>query len=361
MFETESIPNIMPLGHAANAIALPDDRLLLTWYCGSYEGGEDQRIAMTVRRRDSTWEPSRALVRRFDYQGDQWVPEIGVPAIGPGGDLRLYFWACPLSTFRLCPNRGQIRLSGGTGGGSFMPFPIVPFESPVWARDISTSQLFQAPLSPDFTLGTIRPLWEERGLVIMGTLRRLQSGRYVLPYHTERKEAWFHSRFLVSDTRMESWESRGDSHASPGCLEPGIVQLPSGRIVCYMRHGGFDGHIWRSVSDDECLNFSPPERTNLRNPHAGTDVALSSTSGRLLVAFNDSYQLRVPLSVGISHDEGATFCVRDVEAKLGSFAYPKLLQTRDGIWHLFYSWNYLNIQHAWFDENWLEGGRQTIG
>ena len=78
-------------------------------------------------------------------------------------------------------------------------------------------------------------------------------------------------------------------------------------------------------------------------------------------SFNDSYAERVPLSVGISGDEGNTLQVRDIEVKNGIYGYPKLLQTRDGLWHLFYSQNYHHIEHVSFDEDWLLSGRRVIG
>ncbi|MCK4826620.1 exo-alpha-sialidase, partial [bacterium] len=44
---------------------------------------------------------------------------------------------------------------------------------------------------------------------------------------------------------------------------------------------------WRSISTDEGRTFSQPELTNLRNPNAGVHLTMS-TSGRLLLAYNDS-------------------------------------------------------------------------
>jgi predicted neuraminidase len=52
--------------------------------------------------------------------------------------------------------------------------------------------------------------------------------------------------------------------------------------------------------------------------------------------------------------------MRDVESRGGAYAYPKLLQDSSGLWHLFYSHDYSHIQHAWFDEDWLEEGRQVL-
>jgi predicted neuraminidase len=100
--------------------------------------------------------------------------------------------------------------------------------------------------------------------------------------------------------------------------------------------------------------------TNLRNPGSGVDVA-SSNSGRLLLVYNDSEQLRTPLTLGISPDEGRTWLTHDVEAGPGEFSYPKLLQTRDGLWHLFYTYQRTHIQHLAFAEGFFAGGRKAPG
>lgn len=359
-FSTEAMSNVMPFGHAANAVEVSGGDIFVTWYCGSHEGGEDQRIVGTVRKPNGQWHAVRTIVKRFDYGGDTWVPEIGVPVPAPDGGLRLFFWACPLSTFQLVQNPGVIRISGGWGGGSWFPYPTVEYKAPIWRREIPDSRVFVVRLGPDYQAGTPELFVEERGLVIMGAARRLKSGQWLLPYHTERKECWFRTRFFVSDENQERWESRGDIFAEPGCLEPVVVQISSGDILCYMRHGGFNGHIWRAVSADAGRTFSEPVRTNLRNPHAGIDIGVSKTSNRLLIVYNDSYAQRTPLSVGISSDGGKIFRMRDVESHGGAYAYPKLLQDSSGLWHLFYSHDYSHIQHAWFDEDWLEEGRQVL-
>lgn len=363
MFETEPIQNIMPFGHAANAIELKDGWIFVTWYCGSYEGALDQRIAGAVRDQDGTWSPAKTVVGRFEFGGDEWVPEIGVPLQGPRGETRLYFWAVPVSSgFKLISNPCYVRVVGGAGPGAYTAGQTTRFQTPVFTRDISTSRLFFSILSSDLVAEHFQVFWPEKGLTVMGAALRLQSGRWLLPYDTwGQSECRNHTRFLVSDKNLEAWETRGDVFAEPGCVEPSVVQLPSGDVLCYMRRRGKDGHIWHAVSFDECKTFSGPFLTNLRNPDAGVDISLSRSSGRLLIAYNDSYRQRVPLCVGISSDQGQTWRVCDIESDVGSFAYPKLLQARDGIWHLFYSYDYRHIQHTWFEEDWLEGGRRVLG
>jgi predicted neuraminidase len=140
-----------------------------------------------------------------------------------------------------------------------------------------------------------------------------------------------------------------------------VVELAGGDILCYMRHGSPGGHVWRSRSKDEGHTWSPPELTNLRNPCSPIALAVSADSGRLIIAYNDSYRLRTPLCVGVSNDYGRTWHVRDIESGPGEYSYPQLIQTPDGQWHVFYCRNLQFIQHGWFDEQWLEHGRQVIG
>jgi hypothetical protein len=363
MLGTEAIENIMPLGHAPNAIELDDGRIFVTWFCASYEGAQDERLAGALRSQDGIWSPTHTVVDRFESQGEDWVPGTGVPLQGPEGEIRLYFSAFPVSSgFKLISNPCYVRIVGGAGPGAYTRGETICFQTPALTKDISTSRLFFTILRSDLALGAPQLFWPDMGLLLMGAALRLQSGRWLLPYHTwGRSDCPNHSRFFISDENLENWETRGDLFAEPGCVEPSVVQFPSGDILCFMRRRGKDGHIWQAVSSDGCETLAGPFRTNLRNPDAGVDIALSGLSGRLLVAYNDSYRQRVPLCVGVSSDRGRTWRVRDVESDAGNFAYPKILQSRDGIWHLFYSYDYRHIQHAWFDEGWLEGGRRVFG
>ena len=84
-------------------------------------------------------------------------------------------------------------------------------------------------------------------------------------------------------------------------------------------------------------------------------------SGRLLILYNDSHQLRTPLTLGISEDEGITFNTRDIETGVGAFSYPKLHQTNDGIWRAMYTYQRDCIAEVCFDEEWLLDGRKVIG
>lgn len=357
---TAKIANLMPFGHAPNVYQVPDGRFVLTWFAGSHEGAEDQRIAIATRTDSRDWSPPVALLGRFQHAGDEWVPETSLVLPGRSHGLRLVFWACPVSRFRLIDNPVYLRRDGGWGGGSWFAYTEVPVAERIWTRDIAASALFIADFDDSLGLRDIRFLVPERGLVLYGRAVPLRSGEWLIPYHTEGTEDRLHSRFMVYSPESNEVSSVGDLFEAPGCIEPVVAELTDGSLVCFMRHAGFDGHIWRSDSASGPTGFQQPTATFLRNPNAGVDAAVSRTSGRLLLAFNDSYRLRTPLCVGISADNGISFRVQDIRSDYAAYGYPKILQDADGEWHLFYSRNYGHIEHTMLDEDWLLAGRPVL-
>lgn len=349
---SETIENIRPHGHACNVLEYPEGSLLLAWYCGSYEGAEDQKIAAAIRAPDGKWRPTKIIQRNFPYKNDMWIPEIPVPMLNPAGETVLYFFASPMSSFSL---RRAARM-----------IPVYPPDfyddtrGPLWIRSVHEGKLFRTTLTDNKTQNPTCLF--EKPLRVYGAPLHLKSGRWIMPCHSgEVYVGELHTHFLISDDDQESWRMTGDVYSHPGCNEATIVQLPEGQILCYMRYGARGGgHIWRSISRDQGRTWSPPKQTNLRNPHSGVDIKLGA-SNRLLIAYNDSYLRRTPLCVGISEDLGKTFCVRDIEMQPGEYSYPKLLQTSNGLWHLFYTYNRTGIKHVWFEEEWLMKGREVLG
>jgi predicted neuraminidase len=89
------------------------------------------------------------------------------------------------------------------------------------------------------------------------------------------------------------------------------------------------------------------------------------------VIYNDTEQGRHSLAVSISQDEGKTFkWTRHLEYKEpgqgGSFSYPSIIQTRDGLLHATYTYNNVGqpdarengktIKHAAFNKAWVMQG-----
>ena len=85
--------------------------------------------------------------------------------------------------------------------------------------------------------------------------------------------------------------------------------------------------------------------TDLPNPDAGTD-AVSLRDGRFLLVYNHTPQGRSPLNVAVSKDGLAWTPLLTLENGDGEFSYPAVIQTRDGLVHLTYTWNRTRIKHV---------------
>ena len=369
-FETaELIENVRAWAHTANAVALPDGGLFLVWSAGQFEGAEDMVVAGARMDKDGKWGKAHVVVDRFDLNGETWIPWCPTVLQAADGSLHVFFMGNPRS------------------GHVFCPYPVSTVRAAWMLGDDRANRMFHARLR-DFKCEKVEMLLpEEQGVNTQGRPLHLRSGGWAVPFDSMTTQ---HQHFLILDEQVRFVEKRGDLFCPPGSLEPSVVQLPDGDVICYLRYcprdgdwyGGLvkdaktpHGHVWKTVSHDECRTFSEPVSTNLRNPNAGIDIALSRSSGRFLITYNDSYTLRLPLCVGISDDLGRTFRVRDVEAGLAEpyyawpfanymrncHAYPKLIQTPNGIWHLFYSHRMECIKHVWFEEAALEGGRKVMG
>lgn len=338
---------------------------MVVFSAGQFEASEDMVIACAVRNVDGSWQKTRVLLDRFEMDGETYIPWCPSILLADDGDLHLFFMGNALSGYEFDPQPHSTMFA-------------------CWLQlDDNAIRMFHARVH-DLACGPPRLLLpDDRRINVQGRPLQLPGGEWVVPIDDMGTR---HSHFVVFDRKLERYEKRGDLYADPGVLEPSLVRLPDGGILCYVRFFppwnwnkvpiGLEqhGYIFRATSSDECRTWSTPIETELPNPNSGIDINLGR-SGRLLLAYNSSHALRLPLCVGISDDLGRTFRVRDVETGLtdprytwrfGNYeinchCYPKLHQTKDGIWHLFYSHRYDCIKHVWFEESWLEGGRKVFG
>ncbi len=351
MIIRQSLPVVRPRAHSVNLLEYRDGKVLVTWFAGTSEGAEDQvGVGQHFDPVRSEWGEPFIMTRAFDYGGDRWLTEQICPIENASGETIVYTWAAPFSTFRL--HQDGVR----------------------WTRRISDNRPFRFRWSDgkvcDLECLSGQLGLTEQGIVFQGRplLRNPAAGLaggWLFPYHTERQPLMFHSRFLLlKGDGMTVEPNETDLYHPPGCLEPALAHLDSERWLCYMRYGQRgDGYVWRSESGDGGRTFTNPVLTNLRNPHSAIDIAYDPERQQLLIAYNDSHGQRIPLTLGVSEDEGQTFYTRDVEVTgdAAGFSYPKLYQGPDKRWHLFYTHQRTHIEHVEFDVDWLLSGRKEIG
>lgn len=351
MSKRESLPAIRPYAHSVNLLEYTDGRLLVTWASGTVEGAEDQvGVGCTYDAHTDKRSAPVVIIQSFEYAHERWVTEEMCLVETETGETIVYTWASPFSSFR----------STKEGPCSY------------WIRSLREGRPFRfrwdGQQARDIECLSGRAGLPEQGFINQGQplLRDPEAGPaggWLIPYHTESRESMLHSRFLFVDSDGLGLETTTtDLYEAPGCSEPALARLDKNNWLCYMRYGKQGaGYIWRSESTDGGRTFTKPVLTNLRNPDSAVDIAFDADKGYFLIAYNDSHSLRTPLTLGISSDKGQTFRTQDVETTAGEYSYPKVHQSRDGRWHLFYTYQRTHIEHVQFNTEWLLAGRKVVG
>ena len=147
-------------------------------------------------------------------------------------------------------------------------------------------------------------------------------------------------------------------------IQPSFARRKDGTIVAFMRDNGFPHFVRVSESRDGGMSWGPVDALDIRNPGSSVET-LVLRSGRWLLVGNDTFQGRHRLTVFLSEDEGRTWpvsrSVEKVEENKGNFSYPSVIQARDGMIHLTYSWRQdgtegSSIKHVCFNEDWIAAG-----
>lgn len=200
------------------------------------------------------------------------------------------------------------------------------------------------------------------GSMVRGKPIALNDGDYLLPMYDEKgsdKEALDASTasyFLRYSPKDNTWTPTNKIHSKIGNLQPQVVQISDDHLVCWLRRGGgygpkYHGYIQKSESHDGGHTWSEAVDTDMVNPNAAVDV-VRTPEGHIILAYNDNPLERTPLTIAVSLDDGKTFPhKRNIGGGDNTFAYPYMIQTKDGKIHVIYTTNErTTIMHAVFDE-----------
>ncbi|MFO0948484.1 MAG: exo-alpha-sialidase [Planctomycetota bacterium] len=147
-----------------------------------------------------------------------------------------------------------------------------------------------------------------------------------------------------------------------GNLQPAPALLTDDYLVAYCRrrgdYGSADGRIVARIARRQ-QDVEPRNETDFPNPDAAVDFHRLK-SGNLLLVYNDNLGDRTPLTVALSTDGDKTYPHRrDIATGDHDFAYPFVIQTRDGKIHIVYTRDARSvIMHAIFDESAILGHKK---
>jgi predicted neuraminidase len=125
-----------------------------------------------------------------------------------------------------------------------------------------------------------------------------------------------------------------------------------GKLQALMRSR--QGKIVESWSDDNGKTWGKLSATALPNPNSGID-GVTLKDGRHLLVYNHvppgNARARSPLNVAISEDGKTWKAALTLETFLpgAEYSYPAVIQTRDGLVHVAYTWKRNKIKHVVID------------
>jgi hypothetical protein len=165
----------------------------------------------------------------------------------------------------------------------------------------------------------------------------LSSGRIILPLYSDGYNL---SICAISDDDGESWKA-SKPIVGRGPIQPALEVRKNGDIVAYMRDSGnAPARVHKSISKDNGESWSYTVKTDIPN-EASVEI-LKLKDGRWAFLGNDINDGRYRVVLMLSDDEGETwkwkeYLENDNKQGGGSYSYPSLIQTADGLLHITYS------------------------
>jgi predicted neuraminidase len=142
-------------------------------------------------------------------------------------------------------------------------------------------------------------------------------------------------------------------------IQPTVLRMGGDKLGMLCRDGQNDGRVWQTWSQDAGKTWSPFEASMLPNPNSGID-AVTLTDGRHLLVYNHtvrggpSPRGRELLGIGVSTDGRDWQAALTLEQSRGEYSYPAVIQSRDGLIHVVYTWNRKRVRHVVIDPKKLE-------
>lgn len=293
--------------HASTIVQTRKGTLLAAWFGGPREGDPGVGVWLS-RREDGGWTKPVEVAdgdRPDAKQQPCWNPVLFQPKDGP---LMLFY------KVGLNPRvwRGMLTTSDDDGV--------------MWSP--------AAPL-PDGFLGPIKnkPV-------------QLPDGAVLCPSSTE--DAGWRAHFERTDDKARDWSKTDPLNDGKeiAAIQPTILSHADGRLQALGRSR--QGKIWQAWSKDGGKTWGAMELTGLPNPNSGID-AVTLADGRQLLVYNHTTKDRSPLNVAVSDDGKTWKAALALETETGEYSYPAVIQDRDGVIHITYTWKRERIKHVVVD------------
>jgi predicted neuraminidase len=327
-FVTENSPT--PSVHAPAVAELSDGTILSVWYGGEREGAGD--VALYSSRLEPTVQSWTDPVKTLDRQ--RVSDDLGVHirklgnAVLLGGenmDVWMFFVTTSIGGW----STSSINMTRSSDGGKS------------WGK---MKRLVTSPFLNLSTLTKGHPFFYKDGTIGLPVYHEL-AGKF--------------AELLRVDTKGEVYEKIRMTKGRHK-IQPDLAVIGDDLMLAVLRDSSPERNLFQMTSTDSGKNWSELRDTYLPNPDAA--VSIAGTSKGLVLAYNDSAEHRNPLSLAFSDDQGKSWKkIADIETSelrednnKDEFSYPYIIQSRDGNYHLVYTWKRQQVAYASFNKAWID-------
>lgn len=240
-------------------------------------------------------------------------------------------------------------------GGALLLFYKVGPSPQTWWGELITSKdhgkTWSAPQRlPEDILGPVKnkPVLLKDGTLLCPSSTEVTSGNG-WRMHFEMTKDW---------GKTWSITEKIDTASAVNAIQPSVLFHKGGRLQLLARSK--DDGVVSSWSDDNGVSWSELEKEVLPNPNSGTD-AVTLRNGTQLLIYNHVGKTgnqwggkRSPLNLAISKDGISWKNVVTLESENGEFSYPAIIQGKDGLVYISYTWNRQKIKFVIVDPAKLE-------
>ncbi|KAA6440475.1 exo-alpha-sialidase [Dyadobacter flavalbus] len=334
--------------HGSSLVSLPNGDFLVAWFQGSGERTADDVMIMGSRLRKGSKNWSEPFVMA-DTPG---IPDCN-PVLFMNADKKLFLvwiavqanaWEQSILRFRTSTDYSNSEAPRWNWQDNILLKPDDRFAEEVEKKfkELPESTLGWAGYAPKYDQMIIEASKDARKRSI-GWMTRIkpllmENGRIVLPLYSD---GYNFSITAISEDHGSTWKP-GLPIVGRGPIQPAIIQSRTGNLVAYMRDSG-DGpeRVHVSESADRGLSWTASQKTEI--PNTASVELLVLKDGKWAFLGNDIAGGRYQLSLRISDDEGKSWkwkqFIENDPAGKGSYSYPSLIQTADGLLHMTYSWH----------------------
>lgn len=135
-------------------------------------------------------------------------------------------------------------------------------------------------------------------------------------------------------------------------IQPSILFKGENKLLAVGRTN--QKHVFEIASEDGGKTWGEMKLGSLPNPNSGTD-AVTLKDGRHLMVYNHiggdpgKWGKRTPLNVAVSTDGRQWQASLVLENEPGEYSYPAIIQTKDGLVHITYTWKREKVKHVVID------------